>query len=74
MQLFLFVFGGAYLAVPLCSKLFGGGISEQFLYFLYWGLFLAVGFVALCTCLIAEMIAEAKSFGGPAETEDGQGE
>ncbi len=58
---FLFLFGGAYLAVPLCSRLFGGGISEQFLYFLYWGLFLTVGFVALCTCLIAEMIAETKA-------------
>ena len=74
--LFLFIFGGAYLAVPLCSKLFGGGISEQFLYFLYWGLFLAAGFVALCTYLIAEMISIAKvrCFGGPAETEDAQEE
>ena len=70
--LFLFVFGGAYLAVPLCSKLFGGGISEQFLYFLYWGLFLTVGFIALCTCLIAEMISIAKAqySSGSAEIED----
>ena len=72
--LFLFVFGGAWLAVPICSRLFGGGISEQFLYFLYWGLFLAVGFVALCTCLIAETIAEAKSSGPLSEVENGQGE
>ena len=70
--LFLFVFGGAYLAVPLCSRLFGGGISEQFLYFLYWGLFLTVGFIALCTCLIAEMISIAKAqySSGSAEIED----
>ena len=72
--LFLFVFGGAYLAVPLCSKLFGGGISEQFLYFLYWGLFLVVGFIALCTCLIAETITETKSSGPLSEVENGQEE
>ena len=70
----LFLFGGFYLAVPLCSRLFGGGISEQFLYFLYWGLFLTVGLIALCTCLIAETIAEAKSSGPLSEVENGQGE
>lgn len=52
----LLVWGGSLFAVPLLKKLLGGGINEEFLYFIYWGLILLVGYLAICTALISEYI------------------
>ena len=53
---FLFHFGGAYIAIPLFRKICGGGISEEFIFLIYWGLLLLVAYIAICTCLVIEYI------------------
>lgn len=53
---FLFYFGGTYLGIPLFKRICGGGIAEEFIYMIYWGLILLVGYIAICTCLIVEYI------------------
>ncbi len=54
----LLIWGGAYIAVPLFRALVGGGIQEEFVFVIYWGLFLLVVYIAICTCLISEYCAE----------------
>ena len=53
----LLVWGGAYIGIPLFRALLGGGIHEEFIFIIYWGLFLLVIFIAICTCLISEYCA-----------------
>lgn len=54
----LLVWGGGLIAVPIFKKLVGGGISEEFIFVIYWGLILLVGYIAFCTCLIFEHITD----------------
>lgn len=53
----LFLFGGPMFAVPLMKKVLGGGVSQEFILMVYWGLILLVGYVGLCTCLISEYVS-----------------
>lgn len=54
----LLIWGGAYIAIPLFRALVGGGIQEEFVFIIYWGLFLLVIYIAICTCLISEYCTE----------------
>lgn len=72
----LFHFGGAYIAIPIFKKICGGGISEEFIFLIYWGLLLLVTYIAICTCLIIEYITslgdevESPSPSATSETSD----
>lgn len=55
----LLVWGGAYVGIPMFRSICGGGIDEEFLYILYWGLILLVGYIAICVALITEYLAKA---------------
>lgn len=58
--LLLFHLGGNYIGLPLMRKLFCfGNIDQPYLYIIYWGILLVVAFIALCTCIITEYIANA---------------
>ncbi len=48
---------GMPLVLPLCQKLFGGGVQESFLYPLYWALLILVIYVGVCVCLLSEQLA-----------------
>ena len=50
----LLIWGGGIIAVPLFRRLVGGSIEEEFIFIIYWGLILLVGYIALCTYLISE--------------------
>lgn len=50
----LLIWGGGLIAVPLFRKIVGGGISEEYIYIIYWGLILLVGYIAFCTYLLSE--------------------
>lgn len=54
----IFYIGGAYIGVPLFSKLIGGGIEERFLYYIYWGLLVLAGYIAVCIVWVSEYINE----------------
>ena len=54
----LLIWGGAYIAIPLFRKLAGGGIQEEFVFIIYWGLILLVAYIAICTCLLSEYCAD----------------
>jgi len=41
-------------------KVFGGGVSETYLYPIYWGLVLLSGLIVACTLIIIEEIQESK--------------
>ena len=51
------IWGGGLIAIPLFKKLVGGGITEDFIIVVYWGLILLVAYPALCMCLISEYIS-----------------
>lgn len=53
----LFVWGGMLVGIPLFRAIVGGSIEQEFLYMLYWGLILLVGYIAVCVCLITEYLA-----------------
>lgn len=53
----LLVWGGMLIGCPLFGKIVGGGIEEEFLYIIYWGLILLVGYIAFCVCLLSENMA-----------------
>lgn len=56
----LFCLGGNSVGLPLMRKLFCFGTTDQpYFYILYWGILLAVAFLALCTCIITEYISRA---------------
>ncbi len=57
----LLIWGGSYIAIPLFRALVGGGMQEEYLYILYWGLFLLVVYIAICTCVISEYCTDAGS-------------
>lgn len=57
MYLVLFFLGGPLLAIPLFHKICGGGVEQAFIFLIYWGLILLVGYLAICTCLITEYLA-----------------
>ncbi len=40
---FLLIFGGCWIGIPIFSAIMGGGISEEFLYPIYWGIMLLGG-------------------------------
>ena len=54
----LLIYGGAYIAIPLFHKLVGGRIQEEFIFVVYWGLILLVGYIAICTVLLSEYAAD----------------
>lgn len=54
----LLIWGGVYAAVPLFSKIYGGGIGEDFIYIIYWGLILLVAYISVYTCIISEYLVE----------------
>lgn len=45
---------GSMFSVPLFSSMVGGGIAEEFLYPLYFGVVFLAGLLVLCTCYILE--------------------
>ena len=53
----LLIWGGGLIAIPLFKKIVGGGITEDFIIVVYWGLILLVAYLALCMCLISEYIS-----------------
>lgn len=55
------IWGGGLIAVPLFRKLVGGSIGEEFIYIIYWGLILLVGYIALCAHLLSEYYVSAFS-------------
>lgn len=52
----LLTWGGSYIAIPLFRKLVGGGIDEEFIFVIYWGLILLVGYIALCARLLSDQL------------------
>ena len=52
----LLTFGGALIGIPMFRCILGGGISEEFLYPIYFGIMLLAGLVVGCTCYILEEI------------------
>lgn len=56
----LLIWGGGLIAIPLFHKLLGGGIGEEFIFILYWGLILLVAYIGLCTCLLSEYFCNEK--------------
>ena len=53
----LFIWGGLLVGIPLFRKLLGGGIEQEAIYLLAWGLVLLVGYIAICVCLFSEYLA-----------------
>lgn len=53
----LFVWGGMLIGIPLFKALVGGGTDQEYMYLLYWGLVLLVGYIACCTVLLSEYLA-----------------
>lgn len=66
----LLIWGGGVVAVPLFKKVIGGGVQEEYLFILYWGLILLVGYIAVCVCLITEYIRDCGN--GAADSRDGK--
>lgn len=68
----LLIWGGGLIAIPLFHKLLGGGIGEEFIFILYWGLILLVAYIGLCTCLLSEYFCseEAPVHQGKPKEED----
>lgn len=52
----LLVVGGGLFAIPVLKGIVGGGVEEEFILVVYWGLVLLVGYIGLCACLISENI------------------
>lgn len=52
----LLVFGGGLFAIPLLKSIVGGGVTEEFILVIYWGLILIVGYIGLCMCLVSQYI------------------
>lgn len=52
----LLIWGGGLVAVPVFKKVIGGGVREEYIFILYWGLILLVGYIAVCVCLITEYL------------------
>lgn len=63
--LVLFFLGGPLLAIPLFHKICGGGVEQEFIFLIYWGLILLVGYLAICTCVITEYIASLRDHNEP---------
>lgn len=55
----LLILGGAYIALPLFRAILGGDMWADYLYFIFWGLILLVGYIAICVGLITEYLADA---------------
>ncbi|MGI6028409.1 MAG: helix-turn-helix transcriptional regulator [Candidatus Heteroscillospira sp.] len=65
----LLVWGGGFIAIPIFKNLVGGGINEEFIFVIYWGLILLVGYIALCTGLISEQLSGRGSECAPDKTD-----
>lgn len=55
----LWYYGTHYIAVPILSHFMDVRFEKYYFVSVYWGLFLVVSFVGLCTCIISEYIAKA---------------
>ena len=55
----LFLFGAVYVAEPLYDVIGDVTAYSQPFIWVFWGLFLVIAFVGLCTCIITEYIANA---------------
>lgn len=53
----LLIWGGVTIGIPVLKKFVGGGIREEFIIVIYWGLILLVGFIVFCTSYITEHIS-----------------
>ena len=59
-SILLIVVGGIFV-VPLLQRIVGGDIEQEFIFIIYWGLILLVGYIGLCTCLLSEYISSRVS-------------
>ena len=59
-SILLIVVGGIFV-VPLFKRIVGGDIEQEFIFIIYWGLILLVGYIGLCTCLLSEHISSQVS-------------
>lgn len=55
----LFLFGAIFVAEPLYDMIGDVTVYSQLFIWVFWGLFLVVGYVTLCTCIITEYISNA---------------
>lgn len=55
----LWLFGGFYIAYPIIGMFWDIRPGNDVFVFIYWGLFLVIAFVGLCTCIITEYISNA---------------
>lgn len=53
----LLIWGGGLVAVPLLKKLVGGGVNEEFVLVVYWGLILLVCYIAIFACVISDYMS-----------------
>lgn len=56
----LLTIGGGWIGIPMFKVILGGGVREEYLYPLYWGMMLLAGLIVICTQLIIEHIKELK--------------
>ena len=55
----LFWYGRVYIAFPFFELFTTIQIHEEGIFTVYWGLFLVISYVGLCTCVLSEYIANA---------------
>ena len=53
----LLIWGGGLIAIPLFKRLVGGGVNEEFVYIVYWGLILLVGYIAVFALLMSDYMS-----------------
>lgn len=55
----LFFYGGVYIAIPFTNLFWTTNANDERFVFVYWGIFLLLSYIGLCTCIISEYIANA---------------
>ena len=50
----LFWYGGVYIAIPFTNLFWTTNASDERFVLVYWGIFLLLSYLGLCTCIISE--------------------
>ena len=54
---------GAGPAIQFFKAIFGGGVAQEYIYLVCWGIILMVGYIAVCVCTITEYFAGYYQYG-----------
>ena len=55
----LFWYGGMYIAIPFTNLFWTTNANDERFVLVYWGIFLLLSYLGLCTCIITEYISNA---------------